>query len=99
MCRRDRVCASEGERRRARAVFKALGIDEADLTPWGTRAQTALRFVLANPDIACAVYGLAEPAHLEEALGAAAEDPLPDAALAALDEVYASNFGLDTGSS
>ena len=87
------------EEARARAVFEALEIDEAGLTPWGTRAQTALRFVLAHPDIACAVYGLAEPAHLEEALAAAEADPLPDAALAALDEVYASNFGLDTGSS
>ena len=82
------------EEARARAAFRALGLDEAGRTPYGTRAQTALGFVLANPDISCAVIGLAEPGHLEEALAAAEADPLPEAALAALDEVYAANFGL-----
>jgi L-galactose dehydrogenase/L-glyceraldehyde 3-phosphate reductase len=75
------------EERRARAVFAALG------NAHGTRAQTALRFVLSNPDVACAIIGLAEPAHLEEALAGAALGPLPPAALDALEQVYAADFG------
>src|SRR5215470_10170543 len=43
------------EERRARAVFAALG------DGYGTRAQAALRFVLTNPDVSCAIVGLAEP--------------------------------------
>jgi L-galactose dehydrogenase/L-glyceraldehyde 3-phosphate reductase len=75
------------EERRARAAFAALG------DAYGTRAQAALRFVLADPDVSCAVIGLAEPAHLEEALAGAALGPLPRQALAALDRVYADGFG------
>lgn len=74
------------EEARTRAVLAALG------TGHGTRAQAALRFVLANRDIACAVIGLAEPAHLEEALAAAQMGPLPQSALTALDRVYAAEF-------
>jgi L-galactose dehydrogenase/L-glyceraldehyde 3-phosphate reductase len=75
------------EENRARAVFAALG------DAHGTRAQSALRFVLANPDVSCAVIGLAEPAHLEEALAGAALGPLPRQALAQLEPVYAGDFG------
>jgi L-galactose dehydrogenase/L-glyceraldehyde 3-phosphate reductase len=74
------------EEARARAVFARL--DER----YGTRAQTALRFALANPDIACVLVGMAELAHLEEALAAAEMGPLPDDALVELREVYRSNF-------
>jgi D-threo-aldose 1-dehydrogenase len=76
------------EERRARGVFGALG------DTFGTRAQTAVRFVLTNPDIACAVIGLAEPDHLEEALEGAGLGPLPQSALDALERLYAGNFGL-----
>ena len=76
----------EMEERRARAVFKALGND------YGSRAQTAIRFSLANPDIACVIFGLAELSHLEEALGAAEVGPLPQQALAELEHIYAANF-------
>jgi D-threo-aldose 1-dehydrogenase len=76
------------EERRAHAVFAALG------DAHGTRQQTALRFVLANPDLSCAVIGLAEPAHLEEALAGAAKGPLPKAAMEQLEALYAANFGL-----
>lgn len=76
------------EERRARAVFAALG------DAHGTRAQTALRFVLANPDIACAIIGLAEPAHLEEALAGAERGALPASAIKVLNEMYVKNFGL-----
>jgi L-galactose dehydrogenase/L-glyceraldehyde 3-phosphate reductase len=75
------------EERRARAVSAALG------DTYGTRAQGALRFVLANPDVSCAVIGLAAPAHLEEALAGAALGPLPGQALDRLEPVYASDFG------
>jgi aryl-alcohol dehydrogenase-like predicted oxidoreductase len=75
------------EEMRARAVWRVL--DER----YGTRAQTAIRFALANPDIAGVVVGLAELSHLEEALAAAETGPLPDEALAELREVYQSGFG------
>lgn len=74
------------EEARARAALGALA------GRYGTRAQAALRFVLANRDIACAVVGLAEPAHLEEAIAAAELGPLPPEALAMLDRIYESEF-------
>jgi L-galactose dehydrogenase/L-glyceraldehyde 3-phosphate reductase len=76
------------EERRAKAVFAALG------DRYGTRAQTALRFALSHPDISCAVIGLAEPAHLEEALLGAEKGALPKEAMQKLDKIYADNFGL-----
>jgi D-threo-aldose 1-dehydrogenase len=74
------------EEMRARAVWRRL--DER----YGTRAQTAIRFALANPRIDCVVVGLAELSHLEEALAAAEMGPLPDEALAELREVYEQGF-------
>ena len=53
-----------------------------------------LRFSLTHPDVSTVVIGLAELAHLEEALAAQAMGPLPDAAVQALEPVWASNFGL-----
>jgi D-threo-aldose 1-dehydrogenase len=81
----DADLATEGER--ARAVFARLG------ERYGTRAQTAIRFALANPGLAGVVAGMAELAHLEEALAAAAMGPLPEAALAELRDLYARDFG------
>lgn len=72
----------EVEAKRARAAFAALG------SGYGTRAQTALRFSLASPELACVVIGLAEPSHLEEAIAAEAMGPLPAEAIAKLDAVY-----------
>jgi aryl-alcohol dehydrogenase-like predicted oxidoreductase len=68
-------------------VFEAIGPGE------GTRAQVALRFVLSNPDVSCAVVGSAEPDHIDEALQAVAMGPLPPHLLARLDALYASDFG------
>jgi L-galactose dehydrogenase/L-glyceraldehyde 3-phosphate reductase len=76
------------EEMRARAVWRRL--DER----YGTRAQTAIRFALAEPRIDCVVVGLAELSHLEEALAAAEMGPLPDEALEELREVYERNFEL-----
>ena len=76
-----------GDERKARAVFDAVGADQ------GTRAQIALRFVLANPDISGAVIGSAELHHIDEALQAADMGPLPPDVLARLDALYESDFG------
>jgi L-galactose dehydrogenase/L-glyceraldehyde 3-phosphate reductase len=74
------------EQRRARAVFATLG------NQYGTRAQTAVRFALAHPDLSCVVIGLAELAHLEEAVAAQAMGPLPRAAIERLDAAYESGL-------
>jgi L-galactose dehydrogenase/L-glyceraldehyde 3-phosphate reductase len=70
------------EEARVRAVFDRLG------DRYGTRAQTAIRFALANPDLSCVVVGFAEIGHIEQALSGAELGPLPAEALAALREVY-----------
>jgi L-galactose dehydrogenase/L-glyceraldehyde 3-phosphate reductase len=75
------------EERRAHAVADALG------DAYGTRAQTAIRFALANPDIACVLVGVATLRHLQEALDAVDLGPLSDDALARLEPLYAGDFG------
>ncbi len=76
-----------GDERKAKAAFDAIG------TEHGTRAQIALRFALANPDVSCVVIGSAELQHIDEALQAAGMGPLPAHVLARLDALYASDFG------
>lgn len=78
--------ALEVETQRAHAAFAALGPGH------GTRAQTALRFSLANPALACVVVGLGESFHLEEVIEAQAMGPLAAADIAKLEAVYASGF-------
>jgi aryl-alcohol dehydrogenase-like predicted oxidoreductase len=68
-------------------VFKLLGIE------YGDRAQAAIRFSLANPNISCVVIGLAEIDHLKTALAAEQMGPLPATAVAQLRELYGRNFG------
>jgi L-galactose dehydrogenase/L-glyceraldehyde 3-phosphate reductase len=75
------------EERKAHAVFDSLGL------AYGTRPQTAIRFSLSNPDIDCVAVGLAEFRHLEEAITAAEMGPLPQAAIEALNALYATDFG------
>jgi D-threo-aldose 1-dehydrogenase len=72
----------EQEAARARAIFDRLGTDH------GTRAQAAIRFALANPDLSTVVVGLATLDQLDEALAAFEAGPLPDAALARIDAGY-----------
>ena len=74
------------EERKTRAVFDALGDRH------GIRAQAAIRFVLSNPDIAAANIGIAEPAQLDESLGAVELGALPGDAFARLDALYESDF-------
>jgi len=76
------------ETHRAHAALAALG------TGHGTRAQTALRFSLANPDLGGIVVGLGEPSHLEEVIAAQAMGALDAPTIARLEPVYASGFGL-----
>ena len=76
------------EEERARKVLEVLGPD------YGTRAQTAIRYTLANPDLSSVIIGLAELSHLEEALAAADMGPLPAEAVARLQTLYESNFGV-----
>ncbi len=80
--------ALDVEAGRARAALAAVG------DGFGTRAQTALRFALANHDLACVVIGMAEPEHLEEALAAAENGPLPPDAIERLEPVYEAGFSL-----
>jgi L-galactose dehydrogenase/L-glyceraldehyde 3-phosphate reductase len=75
------------DERKTRAVFDAIG------TSHGTRAQVALRFVLSNPDVSCAIIGSAELHHIDEALEAEKMGPLPSELLARLDALYATDFG------
>jgi L-galactose dehydrogenase/L-glyceraldehyde 3-phosphate reductase len=75
------------DERKTKAVFDAIGSDQ------GTRAQVALRFVLSNPDVSCAVIGSAELQHIDEALKGQAMGPLPPQVIARLDKLYESDFG------
>ncbi|MBL8701714.1 MAG: aldo/keto reductase [Alphaproteobacteria bacterium] len=76
----------ERELARADAVHRALGDSH------GSRAQTALRFALAEPRLACIVVGLHELAHLDAALAAQAAGPLPESALSRLPALWARDF-------
>jgi D-threo-aldose 1-dehydrogenase len=75
------------DERKAKAVFDAIGPEH------GTRAQVALRFVLSNPAVSCAIMGSSELHHIDEALHAAAMGPLPADALKRLDALYETDFG------
>jgi aryl-alcohol dehydrogenase-like predicted oxidoreductase len=72
----------DSEAAKARALFDVLG------ERYGSRAQTAIRFALAEPRLSCVVFGLAAIEHLEEALSAASMGPLDQAALDEIDSVY-----------
>jgi len=75
------------DERKTKAAFDAIGSGQ------GTRAQVALRFVLANPHVSCAVIGSAELHHVDEALAAAEMGPLPPEVMARLDPLYETDFG------
>ena len=73
----------QSETAKAAAMFAKIG------DKFGTRAQTALRFALAEPRLSCVVVGLAELDHLAEAIEAAEQSPLSEAELAEVRGVYA----------
>ncbi|MBN1382618.1 MAG: aldo/keto reductase [Deltaproteobacteria bacterium] len=72
----------ESETIKAQKIFAAIGTD------YGTRAQTAIRFALAQKKLSCAIFGLAELAHLEEAIAAQTKGPIPQEGLERLKAVY-----------
>ena len=72
----------ESETLKASAVFDGIGAG------FGTRAQTAVRFALAQKKLACVIFGLAELEHLEEAVAAQDMGPLPEEGLERLMAVY-----------
>lgn len=78
----------DSEARRARAAMEVAG------SPGEARAETAIRFSLANRELSCVVIGLAELEHLDLALRAAESGPLSAATLADLRELWARNFDL-----
>jgi D-threo-aldose 1-dehydrogenase len=78
------------ETQRAHAALNALGAGH------GTRAQTALRFALANSDFACFVVGIGEPSHLDEVIEAQSRGPLAPEVVARLEPVYARDFSANT---
>jgi L-galactose dehydrogenase/L-glyceraldehyde 3-phosphate reductase len=74
------------EVRKAQAVHAALG------TQYGTRAQTALRYALGVPGVACIDFAIGERAHLAEGLQAVDLGPLPQPALDRLSALSRSDF-------
>jgi aryl-alcohol dehydrogenase-like predicted oxidoreductase len=74
------------EERMADALFTALG------DGYGTRAQTATRYVLSNPDVSFAIIGLSDPAYIDEAVAAAEMGPLPPDAMEKLEALYENGF-------
>jgi len=72
----------DSETVKAGVVFNEIG------TEYGTRAQTAIRFALAQEKLTSVIFGLAELEHLEEAIAAQIEGPLPEEALQRLNAVY-----------
>jgi aryl-alcohol dehydrogenase-like predicted oxidoreductase len=72
----------ESETIKAGLVFEEIG------TEYGTRAQTAIRFALAQKELSCVIFGLAELDHLEEAITAQIKGPMPQEGLERLRAVY-----------
>jgi D-threo-aldose 1-dehydrogenase len=73
----------EAEALRAQTLFARIG------DRYGTRAQTALRYALANADLSTIVVGVESLDQLDEALAGIAAGPLPEAALAEIAAVQA----------
>ncbi len=84
---------SASETARAKRVLAQLGMDKNGMTPYGSRSQTALRFALSNPRLACSVVGMAELSHLDQAVAASDMGALPADALKALESLYDATGG------
>jgi D-threo-aldose 1-dehydrogenase len=80
----------DNELRCAAAVRAALGAG------YGTPAQVALRFTLGNRDLSSRVVGISELAQLDEALAAVERGPLPPEGIAKLDQLWATDFFMNT---
>jgi aryl-alcohol dehydrogenase-like predicted oxidoreductase len=75
------------EEARTAEAIAALGEFE------GTRAQAAVRFVLDNPKVSCALLGAAELDHIDQAIGAVDLPPLGDEIGGRLDHLHETDFG------
>jgi len=87
---REQVSAPGGvaaDERRAKLVVEAVG------DRYGTRAQLAIRYALANRNVSGIVVGLAELDHIDEALAAAEMGPLPQDGLDAIHALVDTDFG------
>lgn len=90
---RDIWYAARGRLRHRREMEAGARFRFLDRLPGMSGAQAALGYVLANPDVACAVVGVTRRAHLEDNL-AASGMALPAATLTAIREAQA---GLSAG--
>lgn len=70
------------EQARAKVLARRLG------NAFGTRAQTAIRYSLTNPDLSTIVVGIANLSQLDEAIEAFAKGPLPEDALAEIEACF-----------
>jgi len=78
----------ESEELKAKAVFAKIKSE------YGSRAQTAIRFALAQKKLACVIFGLAQMGHLEEAIAAQEMGSLSGEALDRLKAMYARGVSL-----
>tara|TARA_B100000315_G_scaffold154855_1_gene143382 strand:- start:5759 stop:6766 length:1008 start_codon:yes stop_codon:yes gene_type:complete len=78
----------EDDERKAAGAFDLLGDEH------GTRAQTALRFALSNQKVSCVDFAVADLDQFDEGVQAADMGPLPDDAMAELDQLYDKDFGV-----
>jgi L-galactose dehydrogenase/L-glyceraldehyde 3-phosphate reductase len=74
----------DSEARKASQIFSIIKSD------YGSRAQTAIRFALAEKRLSCVIVGLANISHLEEAIAAEQMGALDSAAISRIQAVYAS---------
>jgi len=83
----------KAEEARVKTILDLLDLGPNGTTPYGTRSQTALRFALTNPNLACSVVGMAELDHLDQAVAASDMGPLPNSAMQALEKLYEETGG------
>jgi len=74
------------EERKAQTLFQNIGLN------YGTRAQTAIRFCLGNPDLSCINIGIADQNQLDEAVLAIDLGPPPEQLYDELNLLYQRNF-------
>ncbi len=72
----------DSETAKALHVLNWLGVED------GARAQTAIRFALAEARLACVVVGLAEIEHLRHAVAAAEAGPLSESVLRTIQDAW-----------
>lgn len=76
----------EDDERKAASAFKLLG------DQYGTHAQTALRFALANSQVNCIDFAVADLDQFDEGIAAAEKGPLPATVMQALNRLYDRDF-------